>query len=146
MFNGPVGSNQVHDYNPHITSNGLFWTIPVPHDSVTVALGSGQASFKLALETFDDHDLKSSLTKIFPAGFPQLADITFAVEWSGILDHQHVRNEAMNFEGDFFETGSTIEWSAFNPSSGFQFTSEPANPARLVGAVVGRERSGVFFK
>jgi len=90
--------------------------------------------------------LKSSLTKILPAGFPQLADITFAVEWSSILDHQHVRNKAINFEGDFFQTGSTIEWSAFNPSSGFQFTSEPANPARLVGAVMGHERSGVFFK
>ena len=135
----------MHDYNPHITANGLFWTIPVPHDSVTVALGKGQASFKLDVETFDDHDLKSSLTKVYPAGFPQMADISFSVEWSGVLDHQHVRNEAMNFEGNFFSTGSTIEWSAFNPSSGFQFTSEPANPAGLVGAVMGHERSGVFF-
>ena len=135
----------MHDYNPHITSNGLFWTIPVPHDSVSVSLGSGRASFSLTTDVFDDHDLKSSLTKVFPSGFPQIANVTFAVEWSGILDHQHVRNEAMNFEGDFFATGSTIEWSSLNPS-GFQFTSESANPARLVGAVIGHERSGVFFE
>jgi hypothetical protein len=146
VFNGPVGSNQVHDYNPHITANGLFWTIPVPHDSIRIDLGKGQASFTLALETFDDHDLKSSLSKIYPAGFPQLADLTFAVEWSGILDHQHVRNEALNFEGDFFATGSTIEWTSFNPASGFQFTSQPADATHLVGAVMGRERSGVFFE
>jgi hypothetical protein len=124
----------------------LFWTIPVPHDSVSVSLGSGRASFNLSVETFDDHDLKSSLTKVFPSGFPQLATVTFAVDWSGVLDHQHVRNEAMNFEGDFFATGSTIEWSAVNPSSGFQFTSEPANPSNVVGAVIGHERSGVFFR
>jgi hypothetical protein len=135
----------VHDYNPHISSNGLFWTIPVPHDSVSVSLGSGRASFTLTTDVFDDHDLQSSLTKVFPSGFPQIANVTFAVEWSGILANQHVRNEAMNFEGDFFATGSTIEWSSFNPS-GFQFTSEPANPARLVGAVIGHERSGVFFE
>jgi hypothetical protein len=134
----------VHDYNPHIASNGLFWTMPVPHDSVSVALGKGQASFALTTDIFDDHDLQSSLTRAFPAGFPQIASVTFAVEWSGVLDHQHVRNEAMNFEGDFYATGSTIEWSS--ASSGFQFISEPANPARLIGAVIGHERSGVFFE
>ena len=136
----------MHDYNPHITSNGLFWTIQIPHNSVKVDLDGGHASFDLTLETYDDHDLLSSLSKNYPAGFPQIASVTFDVEWSGILDRQFVRNEAMNFEGDFLRTGSTIEWSAFNPSSGFQFTSEPANPARLVGAVIGRERNGVFFK
>jgi hypothetical protein len=124
----------------------LFWTIPVPHDSVAISLGSGRAAFNLTTDVFDDHDLKSSLTKVFPPGFPQIANVTFAVEWSGVLDHQHVRNEAMNFEGDFYATGSTIEWSSFNPSSGFQFTSEPANPARVIGAVIGHERSGVFFE
>jgi len=112
---------------------------------VSVSLGSGRASFSLTTDVFDDHDLKSSLTKVFPSGFPQIANVTFAVEWSGVLDHQHVRSEAMNFEGDFFATGSTVEWSSFNPSSGFQFTSEPANPAAVVGAVIGHERSGVFF-
>jgi len=124
----------------------LFWTIPVSHDSVSVSLGSGRASFNLTTDIFDDHDLKSSLTKVFPSGFPEIASVTFAVEWSGVFDHQHVRNEAMNFEGDFYATGSTIEWSSFNASSGFQFTSEPPNPARLIGAVIGHERSGVFFE
>ena len=118
----------------------------MPHDSVSVSLGGGRASFDLTTDVFDDHDIKSSLTEVFPSGFPQMASVTFAVEWSGVLDHQHVRNEMMNFEGDFFATGSTIEWSSFNASSDFQFTSEPANPARVIGAVIGHERSGVFFQ
>jgi hypothetical protein len=117
----------------------------VPRNSADVHLGSGQARFALALKTFDDHDLHSSLTGNFPAGFPEVSDVTFEVEWGGILDHQHIRNEAGNFEGDFYQTGSTIEWSSANPS-GFQFTSESANPAALVYAVVGHERNGVFFK
>jgi hypothetical protein len=136
----------VHDYNPHITPNGLFWTILVPHNSVKVDLDNGRASFELTTATYDDHDLQSSLTRSYPAGFPQLGNITFDVKWGGILDQGYVRSEAMNFEGNFLRTGSTIEWSSFNPVSGFQFTSEPANPARLVGAIIGRERSGVFFR
>src|SRR5262249_51549788 len=103
------------------------------------------ARFHLTTEIPDDHDLKSSLTRIYPAGFPQIAQLTFDVEWSGILDTQHVRNESLTFEGDFLQTGSTIQWSTVNPS-GFQFTSEAPNPARLLYALIGHERSGVFFQ
>jgi len=123
----------------------VFWTLRVPRRSVDVHFGSGQAGFGLTTQIFDDHDLQSSLTENFPPGFPQIAEVTFDVQWGGVLDRQHIRNEAQNFEGEFVRTGSTIEWSAVNPS-GFQFTSEPANPAGLVYAVIGRERNGVFFK
>jgi len=113
---------------------------------VDVHLGAGQASFRLTTSVFDDHDLQSSITGVFPPGFPQTAEVTFDVEWSGVIDTAHIRNDAMNFEGDFAQTGTTIQWSAHNPSTGFQFTSEPPNPARLVGAVIGRERNGMFSR
>ena len=74
-----------------------------------------------------------------------MAEVAFDVEWSGILDRAHIHNEAMNFEGEFLQTGSTIHWSAFNPTSGFVFASEGPNPARLIYAVIGHERNGVFF-
>jgi hypothetical protein len=51
----------------------------------------------------------------------------------------------MNFEGNFLQTGSTIRWSALNPSTGFQFTSDEPDPAGVIYAVIGRERNGVFF-
>ena len=111
-----------------------------------VYLGAGQASFRLTTNVFDDHDLKSSLTQVFPPGFPQVAQVTFDVEWSGIVDTAHIRNEEMNFEGEFVQTGSTIRWSAVNPSSGFTFASEDPNPARVFNAVIGHEQNGVFFQ
>lgn len=144
MFDGPVGSNQIHDYNPHIDANGVFWTIPVPRNSVDINFGSGRAAFRLTAQIFDDHDLRSSLTGSFPSGFPRMAEVTFDVQWSGILDRRRVRNEAQNFTGDFMQTGSTVEWSAVD-GAGFQFTSDPPNPGGVVGAVLGRERNGVFF-
>jgi hypothetical protein len=123
----------------------LFWTIPIPRNSVDVHVGAGQAAFRLTTQTFDDHDLQSSLTGVFPAGFPQIAEITFDIEWSGVLDRAHIRNEAQNFEGEFVKTGSTIQWSARNPVSGFTFASEPPDPSRVLYAVVGHERNGKFF-
>ena len=118
----------------------------MPSDSVEVHQGAGRASFRLTTSIFDDHDLKSSITKVFPAGFPQNAEVTFDVEWSGVLDRQQIRNEKENFEGDFLQTGSTILWSSLNPSSGFAFQSEGPNPARVLNAIIGHIRNGVFFE
>jgi hypothetical protein len=112
-----------------------------------VHLGAGQSSLRLSTTVFDDHDLQSSLgVRPFPAGFPQGAEVSFEVEWSGILEQQHIRNEDMNFEGDFMHTGSTIQWSARDLSSGFEFFSEGPNPARAFYGVIGQERNGVFFE
>jgi hypothetical protein len=77
--------------------------------------GAGQASFRLTTSIWDDHDIKSALTGVFPPGFPRTVEVTFEVEWSGIIDTAHVTNEASNFEGDFAYTGSTILWSARDP-------------------------------
>ena len=118
----------------------------MPRDSVEVNPGAGRATFRLTTPIPDDHDLQSSLTRVFPSGFPQNAQVTFDVEWSGVLDRQHVRNEAENFVGDFVQTGSTIVWSSHNPASGFSFQSEGPNPARLLYAIVGHTRNGVFFE
>jgi hypothetical protein len=102
----PVQLDRTRFTTTHIDSNGVFWTMAVPRKSVDVHFGSGRAAFQLTTQTFDDHDLLSSLTGSFPAGFPQIAEITFNVEWSGILNRQHVRNEAQDFDGDFMQTGS----------------------------------------
>jgi len=118
----------------------------VPHNAVDVHLGSGQASFRLTTAIPDDHDLKSSLPGVFPPGYPQSAEVSFDVEWSNILDSQHIRNEAMNFEGDFLKTDCTIEWTSSDPATGFAFTSESANPNRTLYAVIGHERNGEFFE
>ena len=98
----------------------------------------------------DAHDLANSLTH--GQGFPALeippiapvpAMVSFDVQWSGQIDRAIVVNEAQNFRGDFIKTGSTIKWSSVQ--NGFFFESEEPNPARNLGATIGRERNGVFF-
>jgi hypothetical protein len=98
----------------------------------------------------DAHDVANSLTHghglanpPIPPIAPVPATVSFDVEWSGEISRATVVNEAQNFRGDFIKTGSTIKWSA--AQSGFYFESEEPNPARNLGATIGRERNGVFF-
>lgn len=150
-------TEQIHDYNPHIEANGLFWTVPVSHSAVRVDFDRARARLQVrGLELFDDHDLANSLTSGLglPGGlgfpYPQIpgvppvrATVSFEVEWSDPVASADVRNAAQGFRGTFFETGCTIKWSARQP--GFRFQSEDPDPTRNVIAIIGRERNGVFF-
>jgi hypothetical protein len=155
IYTGPVGQanllQQIHDYSPPIASNGLFWTIPVHPDSLEVDLDEGTASLHISdLAIGDAHDVANSLTGGHGFANPPIPPISsvpvtvsFDVEFAGAISRETVVNEAQNFRGDFIKTGSTIKWSS--QQAEFAFESEDPDPSRSVGAVIGRERNGVFF-
>jgi hypothetical protein len=146
-------NNQIHDYAPEIPPSGLFWTMPLHPDSVRVEFNSARAFMHAeSLAVPDAHDLANSLTHgagiVTPAfTIPPIAavpaSVSFDVEWSGEISRETVVNEMQQFRGDFIKTGSTIKWSSIQ--NGFSYESEDPNPARNVGATMGRERNGVFF-
>jgi hypothetical protein len=155
IYTGPVGSanltQQIHDYSPGISPNGLFWVISVPTDVVEVDPGAGKASLHMNnLPVMDAHDIANALTgghglasPSIPPIAPVAATVSFDIEWSGVIERAIITNDDEDFTGEFVRTGATIEWSS--SESGFQFTSEPANPTRNIYSVVGHERNGVFF-
>lgn len=144
-------TQQIHDYNPGIAPNGLFWVISAPRDVVQVDPGSGSASLRMTnVPVMDAHDLANALTG--GHGFPNPpippipavpATVSFDIEWSAVIERAIVTNEDEDFTGQYVRTGATIAWSS--NQAGFQFVSEPPNPARNVYSVVGHERNGVFF-
>src|SRR5712691_1368230 len=146
IFTGPVGSanltQQIHDYSPGISSNGLFWLVTAPRDAVQIDLDSGTASVHLAnIPIMDAHDLANSLTNgngltnpPIPPIAPVPATVSFDIEWSNMIARAKIANEAEDFEGQFIETGATISWSA--AQTGFNFVSESPNPARSVYSVI----------
>jgi hypothetical protein len=144
-------SQQIHDYNPGISPNGLFWLISAPKDVVDVSPGSGTASLRMVdVPVMDFHDLANALTNghglaspPVPPIAPVPATVSFDIEWGGVIERAIVTNENEDFTGQYVRTGATIQWSS--KQAGFEFLSESPNPARNLYAVVGHERNGVFF-
>jgi hypothetical protein len=98
----------------------------------------------------DFHDLANALTggkgltnPPVPPITPVPATVSFDIEWGGVIERAIVINEDLDFTGQFVRTGATIQWSS--KQAGFNFISEPPNPARNLYSVVGHERNGVFF-
>jgi hypothetical protein len=153
VYTSPVGlANQIHDYNVHIDSNDVFWMIPVQHSAVKVDFDGARSRLRVSnMSVFDDHDIANSLTQglglpspPIPPIFPVRANVSFDVEWDGVVAMAQIENTSQHFKGTFLSTGATISWSA--DQAGFHFQSQtPPDPAANLISVLGREQNGVFF-
>ena len=132
--------NQIHDFNPGITPNGLFWTAAIPDRAVDVNPGAGRARMVVEdLPVQDDFTLLNSLLR----GPNVPAVVSFDTRWFAPGDATRYRNEALQFVGRFLRTQASLVWSA--AEEGFTFQSGPAATSTTVFAEVGHERNGVFF-
>lgn len=136
--------NQIHDFNPGIDSNGLFWTTPFPRSGVSLDLAAGTARMHA------DHMPMPDYTDIFnSAGFTQPpippipSIVSFDVRWTAKSKTPTPISDAINhFSGKFIDSNATIVWSASQP--GFTFATDTA-PSTTVSGVIGHERNGRFF-
>lgn len=137
-----MGTNQIHDYNPGIAANGLFWTMAVPDGAIDVNAGSGRARFSmrdLAIPDFGDF-----VNAILPGAASVPATVSFDVRWHDIQSRYNESSSDFGLAGEFVVTKASIEWSSIQ--SGFSFQSDPASASVTDYAIVGHERNGVFFK
>lgn len=136
-----MGTNQVHDYNPGIAPNGVFWTIAVPDGAVDVNPGKGRARF--AMRDMAIPDFGDFVNAISPGATSTPAVASFDVRWSDIQSRYNTSQPDWNFAGEFVVTKASIEWSS--EQAGFSFRSDPASTSVTDYAIVGHERNGVFF-
>ena len=152
MFEDPsLGGAQIHDFNPGITPDGLFWTLALPDNSVTVHLGSGFAALAATnLPINDYHDFGNALGGGGPGipGPATPAQLSFRVVWSGVSSRANVRNTASPLDGgglagEFVRNAAQMEWSA--AVGDLQYVSDPLATSTSAFAEIGHERNGSFF-
>jgi hypothetical protein len=134
-------TTQVHDFNPGLLPNGVFWTVRLPDDNpLLVDFDTGEATVIADLDLGDYTKLPNSLA--LGAGVP--AGLTFELRWSGPVSREAaVRDADHGFRGTFKENTATLTWSASR--AGFSFVSDAANTSKSVFAQLGRESNGLFF-
>ena len=136
----------MHDFDPgiHPYPDGLFWTVPLAHDAVTVEMGAGKASMTVAnLQLFDFFNIPNGLFR-FLSPVSVEAICSFDIRWSGpVTDRSHVSDPTVGFAGEFVLSQATMTWSAAT-ADGFRFVSHPAGTTSAF-AQLGHMRNGVFF-
>jgi hypothetical protein len=136
----------VHDFDPGIKPypGGLFWTVPLSHDSVTVEFGAGKASMRVSdLALSDFFNIPNALFHLQDP-LSTSATASFDITWSGpITSRKHVEDASAGFSGEFLLNQATMSWSASN-GQGFSFATD-AKPTTSAFAQLVKIQNGVFF-
>jgi hypothetical protein len=138
---------QIHDLNPGIKADGLFWTTPIPDEGIDVNLGKGSASmFATNVPVNDYGTFRNSIVGGGPAPIPSL--VSFTVDWSGVSERVNVRNNnppasGGGFAGLFVRNTAQMQWNA--TVGDLMFLSDPLATSSSVFAEIGHERNGSFF-
>jgi hypothetical protein len=147
VYQSSVGGDQLHDLNPStFPPVGLFWTIPLPDDSVEVQLGKGSASLQaFDVPVFDYGNLNNALMGPPPSPLPT-GSVSATVVWSGVQQRVNIRNTDPvfgGFAGEFIRNKAQMEWTA--TVGDYTFKSDPLATSSSVFAEIGHERNGSFF-
>jgi hypothetical protein len=135
-------ANQIHDFNPGFSSQGVFWTVAVPDSSVQVNPLAGTAELKVTGLAIEDY---GKLSNALADGPSVEATVSFDVVWSRpVTQRLNVSDPTHTFAGEYAVNQASLAWSA--SESGFTFTSSPASTTTSLFAETGHERNGIFFQ
>jgi len=117
----------------------------IPLGGIDIHLGQGTAELKFEEVGVDDWiTVLNSLSNGALLGAPADATMSVDIRWSNITRAVLGVSDATNgFQGDFFETGATIEVSIENVDGSFSFSGSGDTSSGF--AEVGHEQNGKFF-
>jgi hypothetical protein len=132
-------SVQIHDFNPGIAKNGLFWTTPAPKEVVQHdRLPDRRARLTMNDVAVEDyHDVINA----FKDGPSEEATVSFDVSWARGGTLFNLCDETTTFEGTVRETTATVQWTGQTDAVRFDADMQ----TETVIALVGHEDNGVFF-
>jgi len=137
---------QIHDLNPGIQSDGLFWTTAIPHEGVHVNLRQGVASLEATDVPITDFGTISNALSGRSPTTP--GTVSFTVVWQGVDERFTVWNDdpptsGVSFAGEFIRTSAQMEWRA--TVGEVLLVSEVLATSSSTVAEIGREQNGSFF-
>jgi len=146
-----VGTNQIHDFNPGISPEGVFWTVPIK-GGVEVDFEDGTAELEVTNQDVDDYFnvVNALLSQSGQAGnhtpteIP--AHVSFEINWRHVRDRFDVENAAESYAASVVLNESRIQWTAHEaaaegaPSFSFHSTS-----STNIFSMLAREKNGRFF-
>jgi hypothetical protein len=142
LGNPELFEGQVHDFNPGIRPNGLFWTSLVSPGDVKVDLAEGTATLAVRnIHQIDHFDFENAI--LGNGDPPKPAIVSFTVKWTASGPVNNWDNPAQHFRGQFRDAVAQMEWSG--RSGDYVFQSAPLETSVNVASELGSEANGVFY-
>jgi hypothetical protein len=141
VFKGPaVPANQIHDFHPPISPEGLYWVTPVPTSGLTFSADGKTATLRMSGVHIIDQPRWPAMDA---ATNPAFMDFTLVFKAGDESVKYEDPARQYRFEG--VKASAQLEAAIRVPAIAFTFKTDPLEQSKCDFAVMGAEVNGKYF-
>jgi hypothetical protein len=142
VFKGPaVPANQIHDFHPPISFEGLYWVTPVPSTGLTFSADDKTATLQMTNVPIIDQPRWPAMDA---ETTPAFMDFKLVLKATDEPVKYEDPTRQYRFEG--FKAGAQLEATFRVPEIGFTFKTDPLETSKCDFAVMGTEVNGKYYE
>lgn len=142
MFTGPaVPANQIHDFHPPISPEGLYWVTPVPSTGLTVSVDNKTATLQMTNVPIIDQPRWPAMDADTTPAF-----MDFKLVFKATDEPVKYEDPTRQYRFDGFKASAQLEAAIQAPSIDFTFKTDPLETSKCDFAVMGDEVNGKYYE
>jgi hypothetical protein len=141
VFKGPaVPANQIHDFHPPISPEGLYWVTPVPTAGLTFSADGKTATLQMTHVPIIDQPRWPAMDAETTPAFMDFKLVLTATE-----EPVKYEDPARQYRFEGFKAAAQLEATIRVPSLNFVFKTDSLETSRSDFAVMGDEVNGKYY-
>ena len=141
LFKGPaVPANQIHDFHPPISAEGLYWVTPVPSTGLTLSENGQTATLEMSNVSIIDQPKWPAMDA---ETAPAMMDFKLVLKATD--EPVTYEDPARQYRFDGFKASAQLEATFRVPSIDFIFKTDPLETSTSDFAVMGFEANGKYY-
>jgi hypothetical protein len=142
VFQGPaVPANQIHDFHPPISPEGMYWVAPVPASGLTFSADEKTATLQMSNVPIIDQPRWPAMDA---ETTPAFMDFKLVIKATDQPVKYEDPSRQYRFEG--FLASAQLEATMRVPSTDFIFKTDPLETSKSDFAVMGTEVNGKYYE
>jgi hypothetical protein len=142
VFQGPaVPANQIHDFHPPISPEGLYWVTPVPSDGVTFSADDKTATLQMTSVRIIDQPRWPAMDAETNPAF-----MDFKLVFKSTDEPVKYEDPTRQYRFEGFKASAQLEATIHVPSIDFTFKTDPLETSKTDFAVMGSEVNGKYYE
>ncbi len=142
MFQGPaVPANQIHDFHPPISPEGLYWVTPVPASGLTFSANGKTATLEMTGVPIIDQPRWPAMDAESTPAF-----MDFKLVFTATDEPVRYENPSQQYRFEGFRANAQLEATIRVPSIDFTFKTDPLESSKTDFAVMGSEVNGKYYE
>jgi hypothetical protein len=136
-----VPANQIHDFHPPISPEGMYWVTPVPSTGLTFSSDGKTATLQMTNVPIIDQPRWPTMDAETTPAF-----MDFKLVFKAVGEPVKYEDPMRQYRFEGFKASAQLEATIRVPSIDFTFKTDPSEASKCDFAVMGNEVNGKYYE